>query len=62
LVTDNVSYFKEKIQQKYLKGKCTFAMSLPSAKKLGVQYTEFADFRSEYIGEYEAIFETALTR
>jgi hypothetical protein len=24
--------------------------------------TEFADFQSEYLGEYEAIFETALIR
>jgi hypothetical protein len=72
--TSSFSSFKEKIQQKYFNGKYPHTIQVLEAEKVGgcldlifgfsvVDYTpetDFGDFRSDYLGEYDAICKTVL--
>jgi hypothetical protein len=64
-----VSSVKGKIQHKYFNGKYSHTIQVLEAEKnlifgfSGVNdtaETDFGDFRSDYLGEYDAIFKTVL--
>jgi hypothetical protein len=72
--TSPFSSFKEKIQQKYFKGKYPILYKYLKQKKVGgcldlffdfsgvsdTAETDFGDFRSDYLGEYDVICKTVL--
>jgi hypothetical protein len=71
--TSPFSSLKGKIQQKYFNGKYPHTIQVIEAKKVGgcqdlifgfsvndTAEIDFGDFRSDYLGEYDAIFKTVL--
>jgi hypothetical protein len=72
--TSPFSSFKEKIPQKYFNGKYPHTYKYLKQKKVGscldlifgfsgvhhIAETDFGDFRSDYLGEYDAICKTVL--
>jgi hypothetical protein len=73
-VTSPFSSFKEKIQQKYVNGKYPILHKYLKQKKVGgcldlnfgfsgvidTAETNFGDFRSDYLGKYDAICKAVL--
>jgi hypothetical protein len=59
--TSPFSSFKGEIQQKYLNDKYPHTIQVLEAEKSwGLPRPHFGDFRSDYLGEYDAICKTGL--
>jgi hypothetical protein len=59
--TSPFSSFKGKIQQKYFNGKYPHTIQVLKAEiSWGLHRPHFGDFRSDYLGQYDAMCKTAL--